>query len=127
MRNKLMQFRGAALLALITSSVLFTGCATQTIDLSQIKQGKPTGNLQHFKESGTSVYMLLDLVDVSPVAADELVAKANPEGKPVTNLKVTSEEGPLAVLVNILNGGIIDRGVIISLNNVTVEGDIVLD
>jgi hypothetical protein len=41
------------------------------------------------------------------------------------NVKVTSQADILATFVNLLNGGVIDRGVLISLNKVTVEGDIV--
>lgn len=119
--------RMAAVAAVFATASLMTGCATQTIDLSRVKQGDPAQqtNLRHFKESGNSVYMLLDLIPVSPVSVDELVAGANPDNKPVVNLKITSQEDVVGFLVNLLNGGIIDRGVIVSMNNVTVEGDIV--
>jgi hypothetical protein len=103
------------------------GCATQRLDLSRIKQADPAKQtkLTHFEESGYSVYMLFDLIPVSPVTVDELMARANPGKYPVANLQIKSKENIWATLVNILNGGVIDRGIIVSLNNVTVEGDIV--
>ena len=127
MQNSIVFVRSAVVAAVFACASLVTGCATQTLDLSHMQQGEPSkqANLTHFKESGNSVYMLLDLVKVSPVTVDELVARANPGNRPVTNLKVSSKEDGWGFLVNILNGGIPDRGVIVSLNNVTVEGDIV--
>jgi uncharacterized lipoprotein YajG len=113
--------------AILLGSLLLTGCATQQLDLSKIQQATPTTGQQttHFKESSYSVYMLLDLIPVRKATVDDIVLKANPANKPVANLKVTSKADVGAVLVNLLNGGIIDRGVIVSLNKVTVEGDIV--
>ena len=117
----------ALLLQVSLCAVLSTGCVTQRLDLSNVNQGKasPGKKTTHFKESSYSVYMLLDLIPVRKTTVDAIVRKANPENKPVANLKVTSQADVGAVVVNLLNGGIIDRGVIVSLNKVTVEGDIV--
>lgn len=117
----------AIIVTFIVVSSLMTGCATQTLDFSRMTQGDPLKRekLTHFKESGHSVYMLLDLIEVSPVTVDQLIARANPDNRPVINLSVTSSEGGWATLLNILNGGVIDRGVIVSLNTITVEGDII--
>ncbi len=119
--------RAATVVTVITCASLIMGCATQRINLTNIKQGDPAKQtkLTHFEESGYSVYMLFDLIPVSPVTVDQLMEKANPGKYPVVNMQVTSKENVWASLLNILNGGAIDRGVIVSLNNVTVEGDIV--
>ena len=69
--------------------------------------------------------MLFDLVEVSPADVSLMMQEVNPENKPVVNLTVTSEADPLAVLVNLLNGGVIYRGVFVSLNKLTIEGDII--
>ena len=124
--NTLRSFGGTLLFALLLVAVL-PGCVSQTLDLSGIPQASPknTANLQHFSESSYSVYMLFDLVAVSPADIGEMMRRANPNNRPVANLKITSQADVWATLLNILNGGIIDRGVIVSLNKVTVEGDIV--
>jgi hypothetical protein len=103
------------------------GCAKQSLQLSSIKQANPGEGqtVTPFKESSYTVYMLLDLITVSETNVVDVIQKANPENKPVRNLKITSQADPLAAFVNILNGGVIDRGVIVSLNKVTVEGEIV--
>ena len=115
------------LIVILLSTFLTIGCAKQMLNLSTIEQGKHGAslNLKHFKESSYTVYMLFDLVTVSPAKVEKILQKVNPDNKPVINLKIISEADALSAFVNILNGGAIDRGVIISLNKVTVEGDIV--
>lgn len=127
MQNKYNFARAATVVAFCICASILSGCVTQNIDLSNVKQASPAkgAKLTHFKESGHSVYMVLDLIEVSPVSVDELMARANPGNRPVANLQVTSSEGVLATVVNLLNGGVIDRGLIVSLNKLTVEGDIV--
>jgi hypothetical protein len=107
--------------------VILAGCAAQNLNLSTIEQATSTesGKLKHFEESSYTVYMLFDLIAVSPATVDEIMEEVNPNHKPVVNLKITSQANFLTVLVNLLNGGIVDRGVIVSLNRITVEGDIV--
>lgn len=127
MNNPSRFFRAATVAAVCACVSLIVGCATQRIDFSNIKQGDTSKqtNLIHFKESGNSVYMLLDLIKVSPVTVDQLMARVNPENRPVVNLIVTSKAGGWATLLNFLNGGFPERGIIVSLNTLTVEGDIV--
>ena len=102
-------------------------CASQTLDLSGISQVSPQNgaDLEHFRESSYSVYMLFDLIDVSPAHVGEMMRRANPENRPVANLKIISRADVWATLLNILNGGLMDRGIIVSLNKVTIEGDMV--
>jgi len=127
MNNSSGVYRAARVAVGVACISLILGCATQSLDFSKIKTSDPSkqSNLVHFKESGHSVYMLLDLIEVSPITVEQLLARANPENRPVINLTVTSEAGGWATLLNILNGGIPDRGIIVSLNTVTVEGDLV--
>lgn len=115
---------------LILSALCFfisCGCVRQRIDLTAISQGTHGGSvsLRHFRTSAYSVYVLFDLVEVSPADVSLMMQEVNPENKPVVNLTVTSEADPLAVLVNLLNGGVIYRGVFVSLNKLTIEGDII--
>jgi hypothetical protein len=125
--NSIRRCRKAAPIAILFSILLLGACATQRVDLSTVKQGPADAgtNLKHFKASGYTVYMLFDLVPVHQATVESVLADVNPEGKPVVNLKVTSQEDPLACVLNLLNGGAADRGVLVSLNKLTVEGDIV--
>ena len=111
----------------LTGMILLNGCVTQRIDLRSIKQASSTStaSTKHFKKSGYGIYMLFDLVPVKKARVEQLMKAANPRNKPVRNLKVTSQADILATLVNLLNGGVIDRGVIFSLNKLTIEGDLV--
>jgi len=115
------------LIVLSLGLMFLTGCATQTLNLSSIEQATSTetGTLKHFEESSYTVYMLFDLIPVSPATVEEIMKKVNPQHKPVVNLKITSQANVWTVLVNLLNGGVVDRGIIVSLNRITVEGDIV--
>jgi hypothetical protein len=108
-------------------SLLLTGCVTQRINLRTIKQAPsaPVANATHFQQSSYSIYLLLDLIPVKRASVETIMNRVNPQNKPVANLKVYSRENGLASVVNWLNGGIVDRGVIISLNKVTVEGDLI--
>jgi len=77
---------------------------------------------QAFENSGYTWCVLFDLIPVREVTTDQLIAEVNPEKLPIESLEVTSQQDILGVLLNLLNGGIIDRGVIVSLNKVSVRG-----
>ena len=111
----------------VVCMVLLSGCATQRIDLRSVQQGKVTSKSQvhHFEKSRYSMYTLVDLVPLRKARVEKMMEKVNPQNKPVANLKVTSRANWLAAVVNLLNGGAVDRGVLFSLNKVTIEGDIV--
>jgi uncharacterized lipoprotein YajG len=119
--------RRILLVGLLAGLFLATACVTQHIDLRNVEQAASSsgGRLRRFEKSGYSFYVLLDLIPVKDAQVENLLKKVNPDGKPVLNLKITSSEDIVATLVNLLNGGIIDRGIIFSLNKVTVEGDVV--
>ena len=110
----------------IVCMILTSGCATQRIDLTSVQQGTVTSQsqLRHFEQSRYSMYTLFDLVPLRKARVEDMMAKVNPQNKPVANLTVTSKENGLAAVVNLLNGGVIDRGVLFSLNQVTIKGDI---
>jgi hypothetical protein len=111
---------------LVVGALLSGGCVTQKIDLRNITQGTQIQpGVRHFEQSSYSIYLLFDLIPVKRADVTAIMRVANPQNKPVVNLSVTSQANVLATIVNILNGGIIDRGVIISLNKVTVEGDLI--
>lgn len=115
----------AGLLLLGALAVSSSGCATQRIEFPAVSADLPAG--EEFENSGYTWYLLFDLVPVKKAKVQDLIAEVNPRNLAVQSVEVTSEEDPLATLVNILNGGVIDRGVIVSLNKVTVRGRFVAD
>ena len=109
------------LVGLAILSLLSVGCVNQTLRMPELKANAAPG--EKFENSDYSVYLLFDLIKVSEAKVPELIAEVNPDKKAVQSVEVTSSENWLAWLVNILNGGIIDRGIIVSLNHVKVEGN----
>jgi len=107
-------------LFLLGALALSTGCATQHLDIPATEPDLPAG--EAFENSGYSWYVLIDLVTVSETKVQELIAEVNPMNLPVKDVEVTSNEDWLASLVNILNGGTADRGLIVSMNRVKVRG-----
>ena len=109
--------QGLAVLALF---VLAAGCATQRVDIPAMQPDAAPG--EEFENSGYTCYVLFDLVTVHRAEVEKLIAAVNPQNLPVQSLEVDSSEDILATLVNILNGGVIDRGVVFSLNRLSVKG-----
>ncbi len=100
--------------------LMFSGCAAQHLHMPPM--ANDTGAGQAFHNSGYTWYVLLDLIPVREVTTDQLIAEVNPEKLPIESLEVTSQQDFFGVLLNLLNGGIIDRGVLVSLNKVSVKG-----
>jgi hypothetical protein len=106
--------------AVALCALILSGCAVQRVHLPAL--ANETGGGRSFENSGYTWYVLFDLVPVREVTTDQLIAEVNPEKLPIESLEVTSEQDFFGVLLNLLNGGIIDRGVIVSLNKVSVKG-----
>ena len=125
--SKTTLFRTGLLTVVLMGIILLNGCITQCIDLKSIKQAPSAraASTKSFKKSSYGFYMLFDLVPVKKARVEQIMKVANPQNKPVKNLRVTSQADILTVLLNLLNGSVIDRGVIFSLNKLTVEGDLV--
>ena len=112
--------RTLTLAALACALLAASGCIAQKVDLPRIRPEATPG--EEFENSGYSVYVLFDLIPVKRASTEALIAEVNPDNKPIQSLTVTSQADPVAVLVNIVNGGIIDRGVLVSLNKLNVKG-----
>lgn len=114
------------LVCALAGSILTTGCVTQRINLSTIKQAPAASaaGMTHFQKSSYSMYMVFDLIPVKRASVEAIMKNVNPQNKPVANLKVSSRADSLATLINFLNGDLYYRGLIFSMNKVTVEGDL---
>lgn len=117
------------LAALALAGLTLGGCVTQRINLAAVPQAPPNlspqAQLRHFKETTQGIYLLFDTIPVKRARVQDAMAEHNPEGKPVANLKVTSRGGSLAALLSLGTGLVLNRGLLISLNQLVVEGDVV--
>ncbi len=100
--------------------LMLSGCAVQHLHMPPM--ASETGTGAAFHNSGYTWYVLLDLIPVREVTTDQLIAEVNPEKLPIESLQVTSQQDFFGVLLNVLNGGILDRGLLVSLNKVSVKG-----
>ncbi|MFQ5506405.1 MAG: hypothetical protein ACE5F1_16670 [Planctomycetota bacterium] len=105
---------------LLVLGMFLQGCITQSLALPALDADGEPG--EAFENSGYSAYVLFDLIKVSEASVTDLIAEVNPERRPIHSVKVTSQQDFLSWFLNILNGGIIDRGVLFSMNKVTVKG-----
>jgi hypothetical protein len=105
---------------LLALAVFLPGCITQTLTLPALDPNGEPG--AEFENSGYSMYVLFDLVNVKEAGVADLVAAVNTDNKTIHSIEVTSQGDWLSTVLNFINGGVVDRGVLFSMNKVTVKG-----